>query len=397
MEDNYRSIFRGCNLPSCLDCSDFFLDDNLPFTEHDISGKEGHVTKKLDLLTPKINSSRVLSYSMFIEPIERLKSCLAYDQILELSFLAAAKCTPVWFYEVLMRLGDAHLDEENQFKFGLHPFFDVIRETYDTYGDWQTAYLNRFSPSGGEVNLPEVFGAAPNSTEEDRERGKDLLTRIIAHLFEYTVWIDNSLVGKGNNPSRDMPLSMIIQKQQHFVDRIKEVVPCQFGLFGMGVFTTVIAGAGVLKPGQHLRQLAVPAEGCASFKHLMNTDGDAKPFRYSPTEGTIHELRVMQEILGIAAEDHDRAMLMIAARLNIPYHRDLIETLLVSSFLLRLMTKLCHALTIFQTLSVKQCMVEYRLMSVIGLSVLGGCSILTRMGTPDTRNMAASINGCSWT
>lgn len=343
--DNYRLIFQPNStlVPTALDWKHFYLDDSLPFQEVTIyRAPDGGPVEDMCLLMPKISSSRVLSYSMYIEPIVLLKEDLAYDQLLELAFLASLMCTPLWFHPVLMELIENHRNQDHEFHFDEHPFFDVMELTikkYNTQDDldsgkklvWQTALFKRFSPFGGHTSLPEMFGALPTSTKEQKQRGRVLLCRIVTVLFEYTEWIDCELIGRGIDPVHDLQLSYVEAKQEEVCARIKAIVPCQFRTFRLGGFTTVVSGAGLLKPGRHLRQLLIPASTCASYKHLMNTNGDARPFLYSRGKGVFYTPVSPLDLIGIPKEYHDLAMQMIAVSLNIPYNRDIIECLLVCS------------------------------------------------------------------
>lgn len=321
----------------------------LPFNTETILECGSHPIK-MDLCLPRIGCSRVLSYSMFIEPIVMLRDHLRYDQVLELCFGASLLNSPVGFHHVLMELAKRHMDEKDPFHFGSHPFFDWMEHSikafneYDTDGKlipgnrkkkkkttsgngdieqeepffeykWHLAFQGRFSTCGGQTPIPVLFGAYPGACEADREKGRKLLSGIVNCLYEYTEWIDTLAdKGCGHDPVNDMPMEFVERKMKAVVGEVKKVTQCQFEVFRLGLFTTIITGAGLLKPGPHLHQLAIPTG--ASYDHLVK-----------PQEVSIDGSKSK---LSVSKEDFDRAMQMIAVGLNIPYSRTIIETLLVS-------------------------------------------------------------------
>lgn len=258
----------------------------------------------VDVILPRIGPSRVLSYSMFIDPIHRLRNELAYDQLLELCLFASFQCSPYWFNYCLMNLADRHFDDMDPFRFGVHPFYDIADEMDKTFGGWQCAIHKRFQPCGGNLQTtpPAVFGFG--EYVQNREQGISRLKAIIKILLDFTDWID-SLVGHGQDPTVDMPMELLAKTQDNFIQRIHGVTPCQFNLFRLGIFTTILTGSGLLKEGVHLNHLGFPVDGLASLQHLR---------KYSDK---------------IFPKDYDDAMLMIAYGLGIPYLRSCIETLLV--------------------------------------------------------------------
>lgn len=194
---------------------------------------------------------------------------------------------------------------------------DILTSTFD--GKWQSTKRNQFSPTGGQQSIPKIFGLGKHDGER-KNGGEERLIGVINELFEYLKWVDTLKGRGGHDPSIDLPLHQIQEHLSRVVDGISSVQPCQFNLFRLGVFTTVITGCGLLKAGHHLRQLAIPAPDCASLNHLCEC--------------------------GIQQKDHDVSMKTIAQELGIPYHRDVIETLLVSKQILYIIRKI-GILTLF--------------------------------------------------
>ncbi|CAJ1963656.1 unnamed protein product [Cylindrotheca closterium] len=307
LNQNYVSIFESTtrNPPSAFDRQNFYLDDRLKYEDTVIhSTKELTITKPM--IKPVIGPSRIFSLSMFIEPIFLLKDTLAYDQLLELCFAATFSNNPYWFHHILMQLVDLHKSNNDSFQFSDHPFQDWMLATIKTFSvdsedqrgqfKWQNSVDKRFSPCGG--NLPVAFGCYPSVPKELKMKGADKLNEIVSVLFDYSDWIDGlANCGHGCDPIHDMPLLDVKAKMQSVVDDIAN----KWG--------------GLVQSGPHLRQLAFPVKGCASYNHLSQTNGD------SPSE----------TVLGIDEKDHDRCMQMIASSFGRRYYRDETETLLCES------------------------------------------------------------------
>ena len=353
VKENYNLLFSGIGGPSPtpFDRRRFFLDDCLEFETTTVH-KSNKWTITEEAIFPMIGPSRIFSYSMFIEPIVELRDILAYDQLIELCFAASLLNNPLSFNPILTNLKDDHMNSSMSFEFSEHPFFDWMFETIRVLNDggdiqrmqerdirWQTSQHNRFSPCGGGESIPSIFGALPQSTEAKRQAGESKLSHIVSILLDYCQWIDG-FVGLGDNPVSEMPLRTIKKRQEEIVAEISQDGAIQFGLFRLGIFTTVATGCGLLIPGVHLRQLAVPVKNCASYNHLVNPLGNTVERGADNTAVSSNRKRkrqcatplvVAKSSVTIDEGRHDEAMQMIAWDLGIPYFRDKIETLLVST------------------------------------------------------------------
>jgi hypothetical protein len=318
---------REFNAPTPFERSTFFLDDNLPYESIQLSdGIFG------DYLLTEISPSRVLSFSLFIDPLVQLKEDLCFDQRIELGFVCCLLSNPFWYDKIMNDLIVKHRDNQDPFKFGIHPFFDWAMTTVATFGNYQGGPYSRWSPCGGEVSVLETFGAHAGATETQRLEGESKLSLIVGHLYHHLCWV-NSLQGRGDDPIRDLQLSFVKRHMDNVCLDINSVASCQLGSFRLCMFTSVLIGCGDLKEGKHLRQLMFPVKGCASYNHLANTQMD----RMSP--GRASALSADQEGTTIANDGddpiavvhHDRAMQLLSVALGRDqYFRDEIECLLVS-------------------------------------------------------------------
>jgi hypothetical protein len=309
-----------------FDRSPFFLDDCLEFKRLEIApGIWG------DYLLTVINPSRVLSFSMFIDPLVKLKKDLCFDQRLELAFVCSLLNNPFWFHKTINRLTARHRDDDDCFHFGIHPFYDWALLTMDTFGSWQGGIHNRWSPCGGSVDMLKTFGAHPDASTDQRMAGESKLSNIVELLYRHLCWVD-SLQGRGENPTVDLPLDSITKQLALVCSQVNDVASCQLGAFRLSMFTTVITGCGDLKPGKHLRQLMFPVKGCASYKHLACPSGELRSTDRADIVGSPEPGRTVvndgDEI--IVREYHDRAMRLLSSALGRQnYFRDEMECLLV--------------------------------------------------------------------
>jgi hypothetical protein len=318
---------REVSAPTPFDRSTFCLDENLPYQNIEISpGIFG------DYLLTEISPSRVLSFSLFIDPLVQLKDDLGFDQRIELGFVCCLLSNPFWFDKTMNDLIVKHRDNLDPFKFGTHPFYDWARSTVATFGNYQGGQHSRWSPCGGEVSVLEIFGAHNKATAIERLEGEEKLSSIVAKLYHHLCWVD-SLVGRGDDPIRDLTLSYVTKHIDNVCLDINLVAPCQLGSFRLGIFTTVLIGCGDLKPGKHLRQLMFPVKGCASYNHLANTKMDSMSTSRAFALSTDEEGTIIANDGDdpIAVHYHDRAMQLLSVALGRDqYFRDEIECLLVS-------------------------------------------------------------------
>ena len=323
-----QSVYAGKaeKVPTAYDRSTFFLDDTLEYTTVTISEEGKHrQTISAEYILTEVNISRTLSLSMFIDPLVNLQRFLKFDQTIELAFACSFLSNPFWFNWTMSTLIQRLDDPNNPYQLGVHPFYDWSRNTIETFGTWQGGPYNRWSPCGGnKETVLETFGAQPNATKEERDRGERKLSHVISILWDHVEWI-NSLAGKGNNPVVEMPLTAMKERSQHTISEISKIASCQFSHFRLGILTTILSGCGLLKQGKHLRHLMYPVKGSASSKHLccpvgdfMSPEraralGDNKPYESISNDGN-----------GSVGEDHhDLFMQYLSAELGFKvYVRD---------------------------------------------------------------------------
>ena len=330
-QQNINKIYAGTTskVPTPFDRSHFFLDDCLPYETFVI-----HEDITVEYLLTEIGVSRVMSFSIYIHHLMKLKTTLQPNQRLELCFVCSFLSNPFWFDHVMGILIECHFDDDQEFEFGVHPFYDWARYTPQIFGNWQGGPYNRWSPCGGARSIPEVFGGHNEATNAEYTTGRQHLQNIIEILHDYMIWID-SLVGKGVNPVVDLPLAYLQKKMELTVSAIYNVVPCQFNTFRLAIFTTLLIGTAELKPGRHLRQLMFPMKGTASFNHLANPS-TAQMSHERAQELSRHTRGVVvanDGVSNVPVGSQDNIMRLLAMQFNLPsYNRDEIECLLCESF-----------------------------------------------------------------
>jgi len=328
---------RAKRLPTVYDQTPFFLDDTLPYVNLKISEEGKHkVTIQSEYLLMEVGVSRTLSLSMFVDHIVKLQGTLKLDQSIELALAASYLSNPFWFdWTMTTLLERIHT---GTFKFGLHPFYDWSETTIEIFGTWQGGPHNRWSPCGGnKETILETFGAQPNASKEERDRGVLRLTKIVSIIWDHVKWINN-LEGSGNSPVQDMPLGVIKKAYDTTVKRIAAVTPCQFSHFRLGILTTILSGSGILKSGRHLRHLMFPVKGTASYKHLSHPVADvmSKGRAYALGNNEGYE-SVSNDGEGfVRDEDHDSFMMQLSSELGFQgYCRDEMECILCESHPMR--------------------------------------------------------------
>lgn len=328
---NINQIYAGTTrkVPTPFDRSHFFLDDCLSYETVQI-----HEGITGEYLLTEIGVSRVMSFSMYIHRLMELKTRLSQDQRLELCFVCSYLSNPFWFDYIMGILIASNADDCNEFIFSKHPFYDWARHTQEIFGNWQGGPYNRWSPCGGSQPIVEIFGGHHTATDDELSLGTQRLEAVVEILREHMIWID-SLLGKGVEPLVDMPLYYLQEKMESTVHSIYHVVPCQFNMFRLAIFTTLLIGTAEVKPGQHLRQLMFPMKGTASFNHLANPSM-SEMSKERARELTLNERGVTVDNDGVSSVpsgSQDNAMRLLAMELHLPiYHRDEIECLLCESF-----------------------------------------------------------------
>jgi hypothetical protein len=335
-QDDIVLKFSGKTLQAAtpFDRSHFFLDDCLDFQSLEIAPVRAPGLRGEYFLTV-INPSRVLSFSMFIDPLVELKVDLCLDQRIELGFVCSLLNNPFWFHKIITVLTSRHRDKEDRFQFGIHPFFDWASSTLATFGYWQGGIHNRWSPYGGQVGMLETFGAQLDASPAERTAGESKLTDIVDLLHQHLCWVD-SLQGRGDNPIDDLPLYSIMEQLDSVCSKVNDVASCQLGPFRLSTFTTLHTGCGDLQPGTHLRQLMFPVKGCASYNHLADPSGDSMSKARAANLGSSEPGTIVGNDGDdrIITEYHDRAMRLLSSGLGRPhYFRDEMECLLVRVYL----------------------------------------------------------------
>jgi hypothetical protein len=332
-QNNMNQIYSGKTplVPTPLDRKNFFVDDCLSFESINISsGSQDQPSVTGEYLLTEISPSRVLSFSMFIDPIVDLKEILCYDQRIELCFIASMLSNPFWFEHTITSLTTKHLDPNNPFCFGTHPLNDWAKETTTTFGAWQGGPYNRWSPFGGGTPFPKLFGVQADATNEEQNEGKRKLEAVIQVLYNHLQWVDG-LDRNVTDIMNDLPVSMIENHMTSVTEAIFKIVPCQFNVFRLSVFTTIIAGCGEIKHGIHLKALTYPVKGSASFKHLANPNKDHMTREQALS--LCHQQNVSNVYddhnEGIQSQRHDVLMLYLSNEIGmIRYLRDETECVL---------------------------------------------------------------------
>jgi hypothetical protein len=340
-ENSIQSVYAGRSnkKPTIFDRSNMYLDNHLRYEVVTISDEHKHkATIRAEYILTEVGISRTLSMSLFIDPIVRLQRHLKFDQSIELAFASTFLSNPFWFDWTMTTLLGRLVDPSDDFCFGLHPFYDWVWTSYEIFGGWQGGPYNRWSPCGGnKETILETFGAHPESTKVDRIHGEERLSQVVSILFDHVRWI-NSLIPSGTSPVSDMPLSLVKAQCDKTIHDISVVASCQFSHFRLGLFTTILSGSGLLRPGRHLKNLMYPVKGSASFKHLSRPTPDTMSLEKATalTQNTSNESITNDDDGYVPEEHHDIFMQYLSAELGCyQYVRDEMECILCESHPMR--------------------------------------------------------------
>ena len=237
------------------DLTDFFLDDLLPYENVHLETNESPMT--LQVLVLPIGTSRIFSLSMVLDPIYKLlENGMAFDQLVEICFLATFFATPLLFNEALTQLTNS-----KTFKFGEHPYFDIVRKICEIFPKPQGGQFARFSTGSNEFIT--FFDNDPQ-----------ILVDIVTCLLEWIDYVDNHRLIDNMD---DIHFVDIEDKYLAVVNKIKSAshahkTKIEFDVFRLSIFTTLATGLGLTEPGEHTQQFVIPTKKAASNNHLRNPD-----------------------------------------------------------------------------------------------------------------------------
>jgi hypothetical protein len=252
----------------------FYLDDEFKYEKINIADEDRDPIL-LSVIPLTIGPSRIFSFGMVIGPLVKLGKNLAFDQMLELAFIATLQNSPARFFHVVTSVQEELMDDDVT-----HPFYVYQKYVMTTFGSMQGGPFPRFSPFG--MSLSDIFGE-----DEAEMEGRDCLSRRVVTVFSDVIhWID-SLVGRSIS---DLPISEVETSFGQFCESLKIATEgavarsklhsslvgggskskFYFSLFRLQCFTSVVIGCGMTKDGPHLRQIAFPTKNTASYNHLAN-------------------------------------------------------------------------------------------------------------------------------
>jgi len=206
----------------------------------------------------------------------------------------------------------------------------------ETFGSWQGGPYNRWSPCGGDRSIMEVFGAGMEATSTEQEEGQKLLEGVLEVLLDHLRWVDSLADQSIEDVMIELPLTAVQKHMEAVRQKIAAIAKCQFSLFRLGIFTTIVTGTGLLKPGRHLKNLMYPVRGAASFRHLtfpssdLMSDEHAVAIAEGGGSNGISQINNNSDSIDISS--HDRAMMYLSTAVGCEvYVRDEMECLLCES------------------------------------------------------------------
>ena len=80
------------------------------------------------------------------------------------------------------------------------------------------------------MGMMVTFGAHPDASTDERIAGESKLSIIVGLLYRHLCWVD-SLQGRGDNPTDDLPLDSITKQLDYVCSQVNDVASCQLGAF----------------------------------------------------------------------------------------------------------------------------------------------------------------------
>ena len=145
-----------------------------------------------------------------------------------------------------------------------------------------------------------------------------------------TLWIEtiDSLVGKH---AEEITISDLLSWMMDVIDQIKEdceSTKLDFSYFRLSVFTSLVCGLGIPKPGKHLHHIFFPMEDTAALNHLR----DCNRYRSEMVMGDDDDTDVEKKKADICWNEVDELLKYLSGEINCEnFCRSQMEVLLCGS------------------------------------------------------------------
>ena len=292
-----------------FDTKDFFLDDNISYSEFYLTVNGLPEDIPFPALKVFIPFSRPLSLSSFVSVMYSKKSFLSWDMALELCFMASFLNSPFNFYYIIGNMTKDDLEQNDN-----HPLLFFLNQSSKLFGCFGGAEP-RYSPTGlAPEDLLHLFGNDNCVT----------LNKVLGLLCGHVNWIDSQ---KGKTTAQEIPFESLEKQYNTLSEDVRNTVKnrngavctgkaIEFGVFRAQIFTTLITTMSLCLPGKHLHQLMIPLGQQASAKQLEDA------LKYKPDH-------VRSGKNPMKKKHFDQAMNYIATHFLIAYYcRNFIESAL---------------------------------------------------------------------
>ena len=244
-----------------FDTKDFFLDDNISYSEFYLTVNGLPEDIPFPALKVFIPFSRPLSLSSFVSVMYSKKSFLSWDMALELCFMASFLNSPFNFYYIIGNMTKDDLEQNDN-----HPLLFFLNQSSKLFGCFGGAEP-RYSPTGlAPEDLLHLFGNDNCVT----------LNKVLGLLCGHVNWIDSQ---KGKTTAQEIPFESLEKQYNTLSEDVRNTVKnrngavctgkaIEFGVFRAQIFTTLITTMSLCLPGKHLHQLMIPLGQQASAKQL---------------------------------------------------------------------------------------------------------------------------------
>ena len=192
---------------------------------------------------------------------------------------------------------------------------------------------------------------------EDGRRDRELV-QLCEALNEWVIFLDRY---QGYEDANDIPFKDVLKQMTRTCNKVKKSLgkikykakagdgtgkvvekesELDFSLFRLSIFTTIVSGLGIAKPGRHLHQVIIPTVKTAAVEHLTAPGNGEIEFR--PTSEVEEDDEFRPDLSKtLKPEDVDIQMRELAGVMgHRRYRRDVVELYLCESKMGRYLAKM---------------------------------------------------------
>ena len=165
----------------------------------------------IDLLIVPIGVSRILSLSMIIDSLYKLRNVLCQDQIVELCFVSTFQNSQLLINACFDNMAMKEYEVYAQYN---HPFYAWYKATTRLFNAYQGGSFNRYSC--GSNSFIQMFDGKKSNYDTSAK-----LHQVVVILYE---WIDYINLHHGKILAEEIPYFDVLTKMKLVLGKVKKAV-----------------------------------------------------------------------------------------------------------------------------------------------------------------------------